>query len=79
MSNRCRKHLQEALNKQTSCYVLITCGEPSENGEMHVEMSYQGDALLASYLLQGAQSLIDQEEENSSSQSNKKVPIRQVK
>jgi hypothetical protein len=78
MSNRCCKHLKAALNKNPSCYVLITCGEPSENGEMQVEMMYQGDTTLASYLLQGAQSLMDQEEEDALP-GIKTVPIRQVK
>ncbi len=63
MNKSCRKHLQKALEKDPSCYVLITCGQPSEDGEMQVEMTYQGDAALASYLIQGAQSFIDQDDE----------------
>lgn len=63
MNKRSRKHLQEALDKDPSCYVLITCGQPSEDGQMQVEMTYQGDAALASYLIQGAQSFMDQEDE----------------
>lgn len=63
MNKRSRKHLQEVLDKDPSCYVLITCGQPSEDGQMQVEMTYQGDATLASYLIQGAQLFIDQEEE----------------
>jgi hypothetical protein len=62
MNKNSRKHLQEVLDKNPSCYVLITCGQPSEDGQMQVEMTYQGDAALAAYLLQGAQSFIDQEE-----------------
>lgn len=63
MKKRSRKHLQEVLDNDPSCYVLITCGQPSEDGQMQVEMTYQGDATLASYLIQGAQSFIDQEED----------------
>lgn len=63
MSKRSRKHLQEVMDQNPSCYVLITCGQPSEDGQMQVEMTYQGDAALASYLIQGAQLFIDQEEE----------------
>ncbi len=63
MNKRSREHLQEALDKNPSCYVLITCGQPSEDGQMQVEMTYQGDAALAAYLLQGAQLFIDQEED----------------
>lgn len=63
MSKSYKKHLKEALQKDPSCYVLITCGQPSEDGEMQVEMTYQGDAALAAYLLQGAQLFMDQEEQ----------------
>lgn len=63
MNKSCRKHLQEALKKNPSCYVLITCGQPSENGDMQVEMTYQGDTALAAYLLEGAQFFMDQEED----------------
>lgn len=63
MSKRSRKHLQEAVDKNLTCYVLITCGQPSEDGHMQVEMTYQGDTALATYLLQSAQTFIDQEGE----------------
>lgn len=63
MNKRIRKHLQQMLDEDHSCCVLITCGKPSEDGEMQVELSYHGDAALASYLLQGAQFVIDQEDE----------------
>lgn len=63
MNKKSRKRIKDVLDKDPSCYVLITCGQPSADGEMHVEMTYQGDASLASYLIQGAQSFIDQEEE----------------
>lgn len=48
--------------KKHVCYVLITCDAPSEDGKMQVEMTYEGDATLAAYLLQGAQSFIDEQE-----------------
>lgn len=57
-----QRHLQETLQKQPSCYVLITCGEPTEDGQMQVEMTYQGSPDLAAYLLHGAQEFIDQED-----------------
>lgn len=63
MNKEGREHLRKALDKNLSCYVLITCEEPSENGEMPIEMTYQGEETLVSYLLQGAQLHIDQEEE----------------
>lgn len=63
MDKKSRKHVQDALAKNPSCYVLITCGKPSEDGELQVEMTYEGEASVASYLLQGAQFFMDQEEE----------------
>lgn len=75
MDKRSRKHLQEVLDKNPSCFVLITCGQPSENGEMQVEMTYQGDAALAAYLIQGAQLFIDQEEEVDTSYSPPEIHL----
>jgi len=63
MDKKRREHLQKALGKNLACYILITCEEPSENGEMPIEMTYHGDEALASYLLQGAQSHLEQDEE----------------
>lgn len=51
------------LDTETACYVLISCGAPSESGEMKVELTYQGDPLLASYLIQSAQDVLDQHDE----------------
>lgn len=59
---------KRALAKH-ACYVLITCDEPSDGGEMSVEMSYEGDAILASFLLQGAQNVIDHDIELQSVES----------
>lgn len=61
-----QKHIKQKLAKKHACYVLITCDEPTENGEMQVQMSYEGDAALASYLLQGAQNIIEEGEEDPS-------------
>lgn len=41
------------------CYVLIKCKEPNEKGDMQVEMTYEGDPVLASYLIETAQGMID--------------------
>jgi hypothetical protein len=51
--------IKKILAKNNACYVLITCGEPSEDGNMQVEMTYEGDACLAAYLIESAQSIID--------------------
>lgn len=61
MKRNVRRNIQETLAKNPACYVLITCDEPAEDGNMQVEMTYEGDASLASYLLQGAQSIIDEQ------------------
>jgi hypothetical protein len=50
------------LSKDHSCYVLVTCNTPSEDGKMQVEMSYEGDPVLAAYLLQGAQSFLEEQD-----------------
>lgn len=57
--------IKEKLANKYACYVLIACDSPTEEGKMNVEMSYEGDPLLAAYLLQGAQNYLeDQETEN---------------
>lgn len=45
-------------SEQHACYVLITCGAPSEEGEMEVEMTYEGDHALASYLIDHAHQIM---------------------
>ncbi len=45
--------------KKNACTVLITCEEPTEDGKMQVEMTYEGDSILAAYLLENAQSILD--------------------
>ncbi len=37
---------------------MISCNEPSEDGKMHVEMTCEGDEILAAYLLENAQSIL---------------------
>ena len=54
------KEVKEALAKEHACYVLITCSEPTPEGKMDVQMNYEGDPVLAAYLLQGAQSYLDE-------------------
>lgn len=49
-------------NPENACYVLITCGQPSKDGTMQVEMTYEGDPTLAAYLLESAQGFFDEEE-----------------
>jgi hypothetical protein len=56
------KSIKAKLAKKHACYVLITCDRPTEDGNMEVEMTYEGgDETLVAYLLQGAQSYIDEQ------------------
>lgn len=59
-SSAVSQHLKNALAEENACYVLITCTEPAEDGQMQVEMVYEGDATLAAYLLESAQGLIEE-------------------
>ncbi|BBI17234.1 hypothetical protein DB42_CE00160 [Neochlamydia sp. EPS4] len=63
MKSNKQKQLYDTLAKNHACYVLITCDKPVEDGNMQVQMTYEGDASLVAYLLQGAQSFIDEKEE----------------
>lgn len=54
-----KKQNKIPLSSKTLCYVLITCTEPNDAGDMHVEMTYEGDKCLASYLIQSAQGMLD--------------------
>ena len=58
------KGLKASLAKKHFCYVLITCDAPADDGKMAVEMTYEGDPTLAAYLLQGAQTFMDDQDEN---------------
>lgn len=49
------------FEKKHAAYVLITCAEPNRDGKMQVEMTYEGDPSLASYLIENAQQFIDQD------------------
>ena len=69
-SGKCIK-LERA--KKHPCYVLITCDEPSDDGKMQVEMSYEGDATLAAYILQGAQFHISEQGFDGSIFENDKI------
>lgn len=53
--------IKKALSENNTCYVLITCSEASKDGKMEVEMTYGGDPILAAYLVESAQNIIDKE------------------
>ncbi len=58
-NERRRLEIRRTLAEKNACYVLITCGEPSADGKMEVEMTYEGDEILAAYLIESAQGLIE--------------------
>lgn len=62
MNNADQKRIMKKLAKENVCYVLITCGVPEDDGNMQVKMSFEGDAALASYLVNGAQAFFDEQE-----------------
>ena len=57
-----KQEVDHPLLEDNACYVLITCGKPSKDGKMQVEMTYEGDVSLAAYLIESAQGLLDNQE-----------------
>ncbi len=56
--------IKELLVHERLDYVLVTCRKvpekSSENQKMEVELSFEGDPALASYLVHGAQEYFDE-------------------
>ncbi len=63
LSKNAAQQLPQVLAGDKACYVLITCGQPSADGKMQVEMTYEGDACLAAYLIESAQGILDNQHE----------------
>ena len=55
--------IRKELGKRYSCYVLITCEEPTKAGDMKAELTFEGDEILAAYLIEHARELFDSVEE----------------
>ncbi|MEN9654161.1 MAG: hypothetical protein RL235_273 [Chlamydiota bacterium] len=51
--------LREALGEQYACCVLITCSRPSKEGNMEVELSFEGEESLAAFLIDNASQVFD--------------------
>lgn len=60
---------KQILKKLYPCFVLITCTEPQKDGEMQVEMDFEGDEDLASMITEHATQVFDGR--NSVQNSNK--------
>lgn len=54
-----KKEIKNVLGGQCACYVLIRCSEPNQDGNMQVEMDYEGDECLAAYLIENAAQVFD--------------------
>ena len=50
--------LKRTLLKENECYVLIVCKQGEEEKKLQVEMEYEGDATLVSYLIESAQQFV---------------------
>lgn len=48
------KDMQQMLSEKYEAFVLVTCSSENAKGEMQVELKYEGDEDLISYLLEGA-------------------------
>lgn len=51
--------IKKALSSKYPCYVLITCSEPSKEGAMEIEMTYEGDECLSALLVENAGQVFD--------------------
>lgn len=60
---RLRVVKKRRASEENACSILITCKKPSEDGKMAIELTYEGDPILASYLLENAQGAIDLEDD----------------
>ncbi len=50
--------VKKMLSKKNACYVLLTCSKPTKEGKMLVEVCYEGDECIASYLIDNAQEVL---------------------
>ena len=51
--------LKKILAEKQLSYVLITCTPPTNEGKMDIELDYQGDQDLLSYLIDSAKNIIE--------------------
>lgn len=78
MSDDAHQRMKAELRNKHMCYVLITCDQPTEDGNMQVEMTYEGDAVVASYLIQGAQNFIEEQSHDQVITPKKIHPLNQA-
>ena len=56
------KDMQNFLAQKYEAFVLVTCSSANAQGDMQVELKYEGDEDLVSYLLQSASQVFEGEE-----------------
>ena len=52
--------IRKTLGPNCACYVLICCSEPSEKGNMEVELHFEGDESLAGLLVENANQIFNE-------------------
>jgi hypothetical protein len=60
---RLRVIKKKSVSEENECSILITCKKPSKDGKMAVELTYEGDPVLVSYLLENVQGALDLEDD----------------
>lgn len=54
-----KEKICQSLSRRYVSYILITCEAPDEEGTLNVEMNYEGDEAMVSYLLRDALQEVD--------------------
>lgn len=65
MKRDIHQRIRALLEKEYEGYVLVTCRAADDSGKMQVDMSYEGDPVLAAYLMEGAQEYLEEEDTSS--------------
>ncbi len=63
MKKDLHERIKKMLTREYEGYVLVTCRPATNDGNMQVDMSYEGDPVLAAYLMDGAQRYLEEEQE----------------
>lgn len=51
---------KKILGKNCVCCIMITCSQTNSDGNMQVEMHYEGDESLAAFLLENANQVFEE-------------------
>lgn len=53
------EQIKSSLKEKYACYVLITCSDPTPDGQMTVDMNFEGDEDLAGLLVNNTAQIFD--------------------